>query len=324
MTKGRNHISKFFLLAARLVREGVLPTFMAAPTFICGCSGGLGTESEPVKIYVEVGEAVSKAPSWWLVRRLDIFTFNADDGIIDSWQCNLSHISNGVSALSGQGSRMVAVIANMDLDKDLAMDIRSYEDLARLETALASDSPEYPIMSGTASFVSGKDKSCTVKLTPVLCEIDVSLKCRFGGGWRGSVMEDVQVFLTGVSGRAAVMEDSGSPPTEILNSGGLSEYDLQRLSYPLMLCRPIGRIKDTDGSKSVYASLYAYPNGVTDESVAAPYTRLVVEGTVDGHRWFYPIPLKGLRRNTRYAVSLTISGEGSGEPYIDVSLETNP
>ncbi len=262
-------------------------------------------------LYIELGRTASKAPSWWLVRRLDVFTFNdGNGGTIDSYQLNREHISGGVTILSGTGRRTVAVIANMEMDEETVAGIRSLEDLEQVESLIALDNPEYPVMSGVTSFECGKDKSCTVTLTPVLCELGVSLRCSFVEGWKGLEMEDVQVFLTGVNGRAAVM-DGGSPvPTEILNCGDLSENDLQRLAVPRMLCQRIGRIKD-GGTASV--SLFAYPNGTAAEGIGSPFTRVVVEGKVDGAVRQWAVPVKGLRRNTFCPVRITITRDAGEE-----------
>lgn len=321
MLKGWSHKS-FSLLAARLVREGILPvflTFLVAPAFVLGCTDVTEREDVLTDIHIVLDSHSSKAPSWWLVKRLDIFIFNADNGVLDSWQTHSGHISTGVTARSGHGPRIIAAIANMETSPEILASIRSYDDLKNIEAELANDSPEYPIMSGTASYESGSDRECTITLTPVLCEISLSLKCRFGGEWKGAEMKDVQVFLTGVSGRTALTAGSPSPPTEILNIRGLSEFDLQRLAVPRMLCVPIGDIKSTDGSSRVYASLYAYPNNTKTESLGSPFTRIVIEGKVNGEVWYYPIPLKDLQRNTYYSMDLTITQAGSKEPFTDVA-----
>lgn len=318
MLKGWSHKS-FSLLAARLVREGILPillTFLAAPAFVLGCTDVTDSEDIFTDINIVLDSHCSKAPSWWLVKRLDIFIFNADNGILDSWQTHSGHISAGVTARSGHGPRIVAIIANMETGPETLASIRSYDDLKNIEAELANDSPEYPIMSGTASYESGSDRECTITLTPVLCEISLSLECRFGGEWKGMEMKDVQVFLTGVSGRTALVAGSSSAPTEILNIGGLSEFDLQRLAVPRMLCVPVGDIRS--GSSRAYASLYAYPNSTKTESLGSPFTRIVIEGKVNGEVWYYPIPLKDLKRNTCYSLDLTITQEGSKEPFADV------
>ena len=321
MLKGWSHKS-FSLLAARLVREGILPvflTFLVAPAFVLGCTDVTEGEDVLTDIHIVLDSHSSKAPSWWLVKRLDIFIFNADNGVLDSWQTHSGHISTGVTAQSGHGPRIIAAIANMETSPEILASIRSYDDLKNIEAELANDSPEYPIMSGTASYESGSDRECTITLTPVLCEISLSLKCRFGGEWKGAEMKDVQVFLTGVSGRTALTAGSPSLPTEILNIGGLSEFDLQRLAVPRMLCVPLGDIKSTDGSSRVYASLYAYPNNTKTESLGSPFTRIVIEGKVNGEVWYYPIPLKDLQRNTYYSIDITITQAGSKEPFTDVS-----
>ena len=66
--------------------------------------------------------------------------------------------------------------------------------------------------------------------------------------------------------------------------------------------------------------LYCYPNSTSTDaegwssSFTARKTRLVVTATISGTKYYYPIVIDALTRNTAYTVELTITGLGSTDP----------
>lgn len=68
---------------------------------------------------------------------------------------------------------------------------------------------------------------------------------------------------------------------------------------------------------------YAYPNSATGNSAfstsySPSYTRLVVIGTLNGRKSYYPVVLTGgLERNKAYSVRLTVTGDGTNDPQDD-------
>lgn len=78
-----------------------------------------------------------------------------------------------------------------------------------------------------------------------------------------------------------------------------------------------------ESSHQVTHYFYCYPNPTTSDSSSETwgprYTRLVVDATYSGHRYYYPINIKGndgrLNYNTHYLITkLTITGPGSDSP----------
>lgn len=324
MQKGWSHLTLFSLLAFRSERMGILPAILlfmtTPPAFFCACSR-VEQDALPVTVYISSAQHnMTKAPSWWLIRRVDIFSFDIDnDYALDSYQSNSEQVGRGgLTIYSGEGRRLVVAIANMTLRAEQIESVRTLDDLERLEAELVNDSPEYPIMSGSAQIEAGRDRTCSIGVTPVLCEIDVSLRVELCDELEGVGLEEAQVYFTGASGRAELLRGSGFSPTEILCSGTLSEYDLQRLCYPRMLCQYLGRVPSTVDKMPFRTTLFTYPNEITQESVGSPYTRLVVEALIDGRTYYYPIPLKDLRRAVRYEVDLTLTHPGSSSPDEDV------
>ncbi len=73
---------------------------------------------------------------------------------------------------------------------------------------------------------------------------------------------------------------------------------------------------------------YSYPNPWTAEPTGyhdtfdTQKTVLVVEMSIEGTTYYYPVVLNTLARNTAYTVALTIRGLGSGDPVAPVSKGT--
>ena len=249
----------------------------------------------------------TKAESWWLIRRLDAFVFDCGSGLLtDSYQQSFLHRDQGVTIWSGSGRRRVVVIANMDIPEDATTGIYNYDDLERLYTYLYNENPEYPIMYGETEYEAGKDPKCHVILTPVLCELDISLSCVFGSMSDRSVLESVQVYLTGISGMVPVGGGASErAPVEILCSPDQREEDLQKFVYPRMVFQYLGTVRD---GTTKYTSLYCYPNPTTSQtsSMGAPVTTLVIEGRSGGETFRHTLPLESLTRNTRYQINIKI------------------
>ena len=273
-------------------------------------------------------EGRTRADDWWLVRRLDLFVFN-DDGILslDSYTRSYAYSTTAFTIHSSSGEKVVVAIANHAFPDEVVTGIHSYADLCRETACFTDDHPSYPVMSGEAAFSAGPGHSCSVVLEPLMCSIELkSLKCRMEGG---AQLRNVRVYLTGVSNRAEILRGTDFLPSETLNNGGLSETDLGRLAYSGMVYKYLGNGKaGTEGTTYGSAVLYCYPNEAEAESFASPYTRLVVEGTLDGKTCYYPIPInrgslsdagtEGIGRNRRYVFDLTLTRPGTGSPEEDV------
>ena len=264
------------------------------------------------------------ADDWWLIRRMDIFAFN-DDGIraLDSYSRSYPYGTPADTVSLASGPKIVVAVANCALPDPLVTGLHCYEDLRGAVAEFTSDHPSYPVMSGEAHFSAGGGATCTVTLEPLMSVVEVqSLECRMEEPWRGQRLSGVRVYLTGVGNRAGLLEQEGFLPTETLNNGGLSEQDLGRLPYSGMVYKYLGNGR-TSGETTRYdgASLYCYPNEAEEETFASPYTRLVVEGKIDGRTCYYAFPVNrgryagdgtpGIGRNRRYVFNLTITRPGT-------------
>ena len=264
-----------------------------------------------------------EADDWWLIRRMDIFVFN-DDGIraLDSYTRSYPYGTPADTVSLASGPKIVVAVANCALPDPLVTGLHCYEDLRGAVAEFSSDHPSYPVMSGQAHFSAGGGAVCTVTLEPVMSVVEVqSLECRMDEPYRGQKLSGVKVYLTGVGNRAGLLEQDGFLPTETLNNGGLSEQDLGRLPYSGMVYKYLGNGRTSGGTTSYGgASLYCYPNEAEEESFASPFTRLVVEGKLNGKTCYYAFPVnrgagagdtEGIGRNRRYVFNLTLTRPGA-------------
>lgn len=270
------------------------------------------------------GEAARAGGDWYLIRRLDLFVFNDDEiGALDAYTRSYAYSPTSITVHSASGRKHLVAIANHAFPDDFVTQIYSYEDLRSTVVSYTGDHPSFPILSGETRFTAEAGGQCNLTLEPLMSSVEIrALRVRMDSG---QALKDVRVYLTGVSNRAEVLRQEGFLPSETLNNGGLSETDLGLLPYSGMVYKYLGSSR-TDGGSYGSAVLYCYPNEAQDESFASPYTRLVVEGTLDGRTVYYPIPInrgsagegQGIGRNRRYVFDLTITRAGTESPAEDV------
>ena len=272
-------------------------------------------------------EAVTKAGDWYLIRRLDLFVFDDDGiGLLDAYTRSYAYSPEAVTVSSASGAKRLVAVANHAFPDDFVTTIHNYEDLRRAVACFTDDHPSWPVMSGEARFTAGPGQACSVTLEPLMSTVEIhSIQCRI----EGQKLLNVKVYLTGIGNRAELLRTERFLPAETLNNGGLSESDLGRLAYSGMVYKYLGNGKaESSGTSYGSAVLYCYPNEAEEESFASPYTRLVVEGTLDGKTVYYPIPVNqgrfsadgttgGVGRNRRYVFDLTLTRPGTGSPDED-------
>ena len=266
----------------------------------------------------------TRADDWHLIRRLDLFVFNDDEiGALDAYTRSYAYSPASVTVHSASGDKRLVVIANHTFPDDIVAQIYSYEDLRRTVVSFTDDHPSFPVMSGETPFTAEAGGACSITLEPLMSSIEIrALRVKMDDG---QTLKDVRVYLTGVGNRAELLRQGGFLPSETLNNGSLSETDLGRLAYSGMVYKYLGSGR-TGGGSYGSAVLYCYPNEAPEESFASPYTRLVVEGTLDGQTVYYPIPInrsaagdaQGIGRNCRYVFDLTLTRPGTESPGEDI------
>lgn len=279
------------------------------------------------KIYLKVKSDSS------LTGDLDIFFFNADRLMrLDSYMRTDASGGWNIEAASREGKRIMAVIGNSPLTQNECSSILSYDDFKEMYAELVHENPESPVMYAECTVKAGHEATCEVELQPMMSRIAVnSICCDFHGKpYEGLKLEDVRIYLTDVCGRYRIAGDDGGQPESIINHGKLSDEDMAEFRNPSMLRM---ELDCAVGDNVVHpeTALYCYPNLSEEYGLGTPFTKLVIEGTLDGKRTFYPIEVNrgdwksasgkdGISRNRSYIYDITITRRGTSAPDIPISM----
>lgn len=254
----------------------------------------------------------------------DIFIFEDNPlGRLDSYRKAKINTSGDctIPAYSSSGKKKAVIIANHDKDARYWQDIHNYESLMKAISRLQDEDIAHPTMCGETTYITGDNIRHTISLRPFISEIRLrSIRCDFSGTeYEGERMKNIKVYLTNVNTECRILQENGFTPSGLVNAGRLSEEDLSGFRQPELVFKTI----DKPVGPKVYEpdiKLYCYPNESTEETLGTPFTRLVIEGEINGETWYYPININrnegrnGIGRNCRYDFNITILRTGTDSP----------
>lgn len=260
---------------------------------------------------------------------MDIFTFNDDRlMLLDSYQ----HIDGpkiSVDIRSQNGEKIVFACMNCQREKyDWAV-INSFPSMKEIEVDLSKESRSSPCMTGIAEINAGINETYSLELRRIASEVILrSIRCDFSNkSYEGKSIDEVKVYLTNVNTRCSITSDGAVTPTAIINAGGLVYEDLEGFAEPGMVLQTI----DRSIGRAVLRPdirLACYPNAGTADTPGTPYTRLVIEGKIDGTTYWWPVDInrdgnneeQGIYRNRQYIFDIIIKRKGTSDP--DTVMET--
>lgn len=303
-----------------------------APVLCPGCSG-------PEPAFAEAGAPDRAATKIYLtaagvgtsgIRSLDLFFFNEEPPQrLDTYQRIEGAGTAAAVGASRSGRKILAVLANSPADRYRWADVNSLGGLAKKMIDLQEEAPAHPFMSGLVRLEALPAGSVSVPLAPHTARIELrSLRCDFRGrSYEGAALEDVKVYLTNVSATRSVLADSAASPVSFINAGRLNDSDIAGFRAPELICASLSR---PVGNTAVYPGifLHCYPNQGTEEGPGSPFTKLVIEGRVEGETCYYPIAVNrgpsafgqpGIAADCTYRFDLTLTRKGSADP--DGALE---
>lgn len=264
---------------------------------------------------------------------LDIFFFN-DDKLrkLDSYQ-HYDNVNMGADVVSASraGKRIVVAVANYAGDLDGHNSISSYDDLSKLHSELKNDNPEFPVMCGECKISAGREDQCSIHLEPLLARIVLSsISCDFHSKvYSGEYLTDVKVYLTNVSGRFPLTGTEPEQPGSILNYGRIMQADTSDFVAGNLIFK---KIPSDIGASVIFSELelYCYQNTIATESLSTPFTRLVIEGKLQGETTYYPINInradwyngqrEGVEKNREYCFDITLTRRGVSDPDTAIDL----
>lgn len=261
--------------------------------------------------------------------RLDIFSFD-DDRLrnLDSYQRSENPTDERIGIRSQNGDKIIFVCANSGRDIYDWAEINSFKALDNIEMRLEDERRESLVMTGIGYAEAGQAGSCSIDLSPLASEVCLrSLACDFSVSGQDKLLKGIRIYLTNVSTRCSLTSEDIDKPKELMNQGKLDEDALNDMREPDLLLQEI----HTPVGKNPHMAdirLLCYPNCCTAEGPGTPFTRLVIEGSLDGKTYWWPININrgegikdpGIHRNCRYVYDIILKRKGNTDP--DMAVET--
>ncbi len=262
---------------------------------------------------------------------LDIFSFSLEGaGYLDSYQ-HYEHISTkDIELRSQNGNKHVFICANGQKSTYDWAAVNSMESLNKMFIELKDERRESLCATGEGTISAGSGIQYDVEMRRMACEIVLnSIRCDFRGkGYEGMDITDPKVYLTNVNCRCSLTADGDILPLSIINPGKADPEDMAGMAEPDMIYQKLNNDIDND-TRHAGLSFICYPNASSKESPGTPFTRMVIEGKIDGETYWWPIDINrgkgtdrpGIHRNTRYIMDIKITRKGSASP--DIAIEAD-
>lgn len=256
------------------------------------------------------------------IKCIDALVFNDDmTMILDSYQRMPYNGNSDLKIGSTLGNKVLFICANPQWESTQWHYIHSAAGLAKTKANLEYERRDAPLMTGIHRFEAGGVQTESVRLSRLMCEIHLgSVSYDFSDKpYDGEKIENMKAYLINVNATCSITTDEETRPERILNQGFLQPDDIRNFTETDMIVQDI--VTDIgDEMTPVGISLMCYPNSCDQESIGAPCTRLVIEGDIDGDRWYWPVNVRP-ERNCRYSYDIRITGKGSANPDIPVNAE---
>ncbi len=249
--------------------------------------------------------------------RLDAFIYEYDSLMrLDAYNI-FQKIQGNISLDSRSGSKRVVLLGNSPIKDYYWHQIQSYSALTSLYHDIENEDIERPFMNSILNISTGGIKKINVRLRPFLSKIVLrSIRCDFSGKpYEDSQLENVKIYLTNICARVNFTQEEFSYPVRFVNQGRLNDWTK---SYTIQ----------TISKNHFYPNveLFCFPNTCAQDGMGTPFTRLVIEGSLNGKTYYYPIninrkPGNGVERNREYIFDIVITQTGTNDPDIPIEKE---
>lgn len=290
------------------------------------CKDGSFTDAVTVPVKVAVhGKSMPQE------EYLDMLVFRNDQlNYLECWQRVKYDGGGEVAVASMTGEKIIMACSGLDWTPEDWMWVSSISSLSDAWTALEKETADNPVMSGSCSFHAGitSDEHPELILRRISSEVHLrSLKCDFKGKpYEGEKLSDVHVYLTNLNASCRIWNDPGLA-TRIVNQGRLIAEDVERFADKSLVYQ---RIQEEVGANGILTDirLRCYPNMAAEEGLGTPFTRLVIQGMLDGDVWYWPIDInrgegtspEGIEGNNVYTYDIVLTRKGSADP--DTAIRT--
>lgn len=295
------------------------------PAFIIGCKGPMEDASEEISTTIRVMKGANEVLTDPYV--IDIFVFNDNQmQRLDSYQRSKITTCSTINAASSAGNKIITALANSRTEKYDWAWLNSRESLGNIRSDLEKEKRDSPVMSGECHSVAGK--SANLYLQRLRSEVIVkSISCDFRDKpYSSSVISNAKAYLTNVNAEASVFDEPPALPFRIINAGRLDENDIEGFEESDFIIHEFEQ--DIEFTRTYPGICFlCYPNEAETETPGSPFTRLVIEGTIDGHLYYWPIDINrdedgmGISRNSQYIYDIIITRTGTSDPDTPIKTE---
>ena len=222
--------------------------------------------------------------------------------------------------VSGPGAKWLVALSGTAGLTDPWLDIRNYGSLCKKTYRLEEDNLDTPQLVAETLLDGSASRITVLNLKPMFSQIRInSVSCDFSGRpYAGKFFSNSKLYLTYAGTEYKPLGPGGGHPVSWINAGALDSLATLALPHPeMMLKEGLGNI----GTTRLYPALsfYCYANPGREEGI--PRTRLVLEGTLDGHLCYYPLEIPHLEPAQVYSFDITLRRMGSPDPDIPVSSD---
>ncbi|MCM1176403.1 MAG: hypothetical protein NC115_10785 [Bacteroidales bacterium] len=249
------------------------------------------------------------------VEDMQVFVFKKD-GSLDAY----GKASGGRLSLSCTvGERDIVSLVNAPA----LTDVKDYAALQGCFSDLKDNAAGRFVMSGKSSCSISSSTSVEIDVRRIVSRISIaSIKNDFTlPQYREADFRVTGIYLVNVAGEMTYLSSSAGNVwySKMKNEPSSA---VSPLTYSGALDEPVA----AGASYSVTHYFYCYPNG-TDGDTSDPVwserqTRLVVETSLDGKTYYYPVNIEGLESNHTYEITeMRITRIGSDSPDVPVSSD---
>ena len=206
--------------------------------------------------------------------------------------------------------------------------VKTYAEFQKKLVCLQSEKPGDFAMVGSAEATLQLTTDVSIEVSRLVAKVQLSsIKCDFTGTpYEGATLTDVKAYMINVSACKSFALNANPSTPHVLNSKGYAGADLAGCTDASILYTEVGNSVGAS-ALNVGHNFYCYENVIAQETDTERFTRLVIEGRLNGHRYYYPISInregfgytsendhKGVKRNTAYSIDVTICRPGSTDP----------
>lgn len=250
------------------------------------------------------------------VASLDLLVFRASSGQIESYNRVLG---SNVSASVVKGMELeYRLVAN--ITEGVLSGVKSLTEFSEVMCDLKDENTEHCLMVGRGREVFLSPKSMTVEMTRLVSR--VLLQKITPTYYEAGTFTVRRIYLINAVGRLFF-----TPSLSVEHWYNRTAYEADN-TVSVLSAGDLSLVNSTP-TLSVDASLYTYPNPVTEDvfstvepSFTPRKTRLVVEADHLGETEFFPITLPSVVSNTTYLIKeLVITGPGTSHPDTPISRD---